>query len=77
MSHVQPNQYPAYVPQPYPGQPVQTYAVPAQHVPAKADAVRVYRRQSLTVHVILALLTGGLGNVVYAKWTNACNKYRR
>lgn len=45
--------------------------------PAKADAMRAYRRQSLTVHAVLALTTAGLGNLVYAWWIRMANKYRR
>lgn len=58
-------------------QPHLTYAVPASQVPAGPTTVRTYRRQSVTVHLVLALTTAGIGNWVYAKFVNLSNKYRR
>ena len=62
------------------GRPVTFVAVPAVQTPGAGgapDAVHAYRRQSVTVHVVLALTTLGLGNWCYAKWINLSNRYRR
>lgn len=29
------------------------------------------RRQSVKVHIVLFLLTAGIGNIIYAKWANS------
>jgi hypothetical protein len=61
------------------GRPVVFVAVPEVQTPgagAKPDAVHAYRRQSATVHVVLALTTLGLGNWCYATYIRLSNKYR-
>lgn len=47
------------------------YPVPPQVPVQVADAVHAKRRQSIKVHLFLALFTMGIGNVLYAKMCNS------
>lgn len=60
------------------GHPVRLAPVPERQIPGghAPDAVRAYRRQSVTVHAVLALTTLGFGNWIYAKWINLSNRYQ-
>lgn len=47
-----------------------TYQIPAQ-VPQQAQYTYAKRRQSVKVHLMLLLFTGGIGNVFYAMAANS------
>jgi len=63
-----PQNHPAYT------QPVQPWPVrnaPIPQAPVMVGAIHVKRRQPIKTHIVLAVTTMGVGNVIYAKIRNS------